>query len=89
MLQCFCEDCERNNGSAMHPYYMPAAFKKVILDSAAKQATGSRLTGAAKQIGHAMKHVLQRAAEPITAFCMRLTAQASDWAKLGGYQSVR
>ncbi|KAK9804431.1 hypothetical protein WJX72_012270 [[Myrmecia] bisecta] len=34
MLQCFCEDCERNDGSAMHPYYMPTTFKNIILEAA-------------------------------------------------------
>ena len=87
MLQCFCEDCERNNGSAMHPYYMPPAFKQVILE-AAKKKTGSRLAGAARQIGHAINHVLQRAAEPIQTFFIRLTARLSQLARPGGYHSV-
>ncbi|KAA6417820.1 MAG: solute carrier family 44 member 2 [Trebouxia sp. A1-2] len=60
MLQSFCEDCERNDGSAMHPYYMPPAFKKIILEAAKWQKTGSRLTGAITQIGHAVRHVVQK-----------------------------
>ncbi|KAL0048031.1 hypothetical protein WJX82_006092 [Trebouxia sp. C0006] len=43
MLQSFCEDCERNDGSAMHPYYMPPAFKKIILEAADRQKTGQLL----------------------------------------------
>lgn len=33
MLQCFCEDCERNDGSPMHPFYMPTKLKRLILAS--------------------------------------------------------
>lgn len=88
MLQCFCEDCERNDGSAMHPYYMPAAFKQVILD-AEKQKRGSRLFGAVKQIARAMHHVLLRAVEPIQYALMRLMIFWQDKTKPGGYGSVK
>ena len=88
MLQCFCEDCERNDGSAMHPYYMPAAFKKVILD-AEKQKRGSRLFGAVKQIARAMHHVLLRAVEPIQYALVRIMIVWSDRSKAGGYRSVK
>lgn len=89
MLQCFCEDCERNDGSAMHPYYMPAAFKKVILDATDRQKAGSRLTGALVQIGHAVKHVTQKAVEPIKDAFKRLVAGWSDRPRPKGYRPVK
>ena len=88
MLQCFCEDCERNDGSAMHPYYMPAAFKKVILD-AEKQRGGSRLFGAMKQIARAMHHALSRAVEPIQYALVRIVIRWKDRSQPSGYRSVK
>lgn len=88
MLQCFCEDCERNDGSAMHPYYMPAAFKKVILD-AEKQKKGSRLFGAVKQIARAVQHGLRRAVEPINYAFVRIVINLKDSSRAGGYRSVK
>ena len=88
MLQCFCEDCERNDGSAMHPYYMPAAFKKVILD-AEQHKRGSRLFGAVKQIARAMYHVLLRAVEPMQYALVRVMVVWQDRSKPGGYRSVK
>ncbi|DBB11967.1 TPA: hypothetical protein ACH3X3_006093 [Trebouxia sp. C0006] len=89
MLQSFCEDCERNDGSAMHPYYMPPAFKKIILEAADRQKTGSRLTGAIMQIGQAVKHVVQKAIEPVGGYLRRLVASWSDRPRPGGYRSVK
>lgn len=88
MLQCFCEDCERNDGSAMHPYYMPAGFKQVILD-AEKQKKGSRLFGAGRQIVHAMHHVLVRAVEPIQYAVVRMRIFCQERSKPCGYRSVK
>lgn len=88
MLQCFCEDCERNDGSAMHPYYMPAAFKKVILD-AEKQKKGSRLFGAGRQIVRAVHHVLLRAVEPVQYAVVRMRIVWQERTKPGGYRSVK
>ena len=88
MLQCFCEDCERNDGSAMHPYYMPAAFKKVILD-AEKQKRGSRLFGAVKQIVRAVRHGLRRAVEPIKYAFVRIVIRLQDSSRASGYRSVK
>ena len=42
MLQCFCEDCERNDGSPMHPYYMPTKLKRLILASDQKPQQDQR-----------------------------------------------
>jgi len=89
MLQSFCEDCERNDGSAMHPYYMPPAFKKIILEAADRQKTGSRLTGAIMQIGQAVKHVVQKAIEPVGGYLRRLVTNWSDRPRPGGYRSVK
>ncbi len=89
MLQSFCEDCERNDGSAMHPYYMPPAFKKVILEAADRQKTGSRLTGAIMQIGQAVRHVVQKAVEPVGGYLRRLVTNWSDRPRPGGYRSVK
>lgn len=72
----------------MHPYYMPAAFKKVILD-AEQQKSGSRLFGAVKQIARAMHHVLLRAVEPIQYALVRMMVVWQDRAKPGGYRSVK
>ena len=58
----------------MHPYYMPSAFKQVILDATDRQRAGSRLTGAILQIGHAAKHVIQKAVEPVKDAFARLVA---------------
>lgn len=88
MLQCFCEDCERNDGSAMHPYYMPAAFKKVILD-AEKQKKGSKLFGAVRQIARAMRHVLLRAVEPLQYALVRIVIRWNDRSHSSGYRSVK
>lgn len=88
ILQCFCEDCERNDGSAMHPYYMPAAFKKVILD-AEKQKKGSRLFGAVKQIVRAMHHVLLRAVEPLQYALVRIVIRWNGRSHNSGYRSVK
>ena len=88
MLQCFCEDCERNDGSAMHPYYMPAAFKKVILE-AEKQKRGSRLFGAVKQIARAIQHGLHRALQPIKYALMRLAVKWRNSPRASGYRSVK
>ena len=88
MLQCFCEDCERNDGSAMHPYYMPAAFKTVILN-AEKQKTGSRLFGAVKQIAHAVHHGLHRALEPTKYAFVRLLNSWTNRRRAGGYRTVK
>jgi choline transporter-like protein 2/4/5 len=30
IIQCFCEDTERNNGTPLRQYYAPAALKKLI-----------------------------------------------------------
>jgi choline transporter-like protein 2/4/5 len=30
IVQCFCEDTERNNGTPLRQYYAPAALKKLI-----------------------------------------------------------
>ncbi len=89
MLQCFCEDCERNDGSAMHPYYMPAAFKMIILEATDRQTSGSRLTGAVVQIGHAMEHVMQRALDRIKGSVRRFMTKWSDRPRPGGYRSVK
>ena len=49
MLQCFCEDCERNDGSPMHPFYMPTKLKRLILasDQRARQQNKSSSSSAA------------------------------------------
>lgn len=88
MLQCFCEDCERNDGSAMHPYYMSGALKKVILDAETKKK-GSRLFGAVKQIARAMQHALLRAVEPFQYALVRIVILWKDRSKPSGYRSVK
>lgn len=91
MLQCFCEDCERNDGSAMHPYYMPEAFKKVILDAANEQKKnkGSRMLQASIQILKACRHTVKKAVEPFVLFCIRLAARWKDWQRLREYHLVK
>lgn len=79
MLQCFCEDCERNDGSAMHPYYMPNAFRKIILDATdTDMHSGSRMLGAMLQILKAARHTVIKAAEPIKLIYIRWVARWKD-----------
>ena len=36
ILQCFCEDLERNDGSALRAYYMPDSLKQLVLEKIRK-----------------------------------------------------
>lgn len=42
LFLCFCEDCERNDGSAEKPYYADEGLRKFIDDSAADAASKSK-----------------------------------------------
>ena len=90
MLQCFCEDCERNDGSAMHPYYMPDAFKKIILDATDRQTKkGSRILEAAVQIFKAGRHAVKKALEPLVLFCIRKVGRWKDQRRQKEYRLVK
>lgn len=90
MLQCFCEDCERNDGSAMHPYYMPDTFKKIILEAADRQnKKGSRMLGAVIQIAKAGRHAIRKALEPSVLFCVRVVGRWKDRQRQKEYHLVK
>ena len=90
MLQCFCEDCERNDGSAMHPYYMPDTFKKIILEAADRQnKKGSRMLGAIIQIAKAGRHAIRKALEPFVLVCVRVVGRWKDRQRQKEYRLVK
>lgn len=74
----------------MHPYYMPDAFKKIILEaSEGQKKKGSRMLQASIQILKAGRHAVKKALEPLVLFCIRLAAKWKDWQRLKEYQLVK
>ena len=41
ILQCFCEDMERNDGTPLRQYYMPESLKKLIFEEVKGQVMPS------------------------------------------------